>query len=282
MPLRLSFCSLLLCLLHELCCRGHRGARGAARSARSSRPTACSRPTCIHMRLCCRIVRNSWGVFWVSWQGRFCPQEVVCLVCPRPACRALLHTCLRTPVPAVLHRVPSMSLGSTPHSFFCFSSSRRIPLLSFRPRGAQGELGFFKIERGVNALRMEEGDCWWVHAHLLVACSFGPKSVQPQRNLRHRPCTPGAAPAPPAGPRTALRRSPGSQSSLLLQQSSIACSRLRTPPTPPPTPTHTTPPPPPCHCRYAVPTWQDEQDVRSGKKVREGPAHHSPPFLPLY
>jgi len=23
-----------------------------------------------------------------------------------------------------------------------------------------GDLGFFKVERGVNALRMEEGDCW--------------------------------------------------------------------------------------------------------------------------
>lgn len=25
-----------------------------------------------------------------------------------------------------------------------------------------GELGFFRVERGVNALQIESGDCWWV------------------------------------------------------------------------------------------------------------------------
>ncbi len=26
-----------------------------------------------------------------------------------------------------------------------------------------GELGFFRVERGVNALQIESGDCWWVN-----------------------------------------------------------------------------------------------------------------------
>jgi hypothetical protein len=37
-----------------------------------------------------------------------------------------------------------------------------------------GSLGFFKLQRGVNALQIESGDCWWVLStpHQLQCCLF--------------------------------------------------------------------------------------------------------------
>lgn len=35
-----------------------------------------------------------------------------------------------------------------------------------------GELGFFRIKRGINSLFLEDGDCWWVPLHTAGSILF--------------------------------------------------------------------------------------------------------------
>lgn len=101
-------------------------------------------------------------------------------------------------------------------------------------------MGFFKLQRGVNAMQIEAGDCW---------CGF--------RGLGSTGCvlpmTPAAA-APAAGRRRAAVRAVPLSMLIVTSLFPWTCD--------------TALPAPAAPVRYAVPTWQDEQDVRSGKKVR--------------
>jgi hypothetical protein len=35
-----------------------------------------------------------------------------------------------------------------------------------------GEMGFFRVERGVNAVQIESGDCWWVEVAVERASTY--------------------------------------------------------------------------------------------------------------
>lgn len=82
-----------------------------------------------------------------------CPGAVRC--CPHARGRPNIPkgSCTRD----VVHQLaPSAPPCSSP-------TTRAVELILLCPVCCccpQGDLGFFKIERGVNALRMEEGDCW--------------------------------------------------------------------------------------------------------------------------
>ena len=99
----------------------------------------------------------------------------------------------------------------------------------------QGDFGFFKIERGVNALRIEDGDCWWVGGWSLGLPKQGLGGCLGRMSgwAGGTAVPPASLPSPYQSPLPELIR-------LALPVS------LR---------------------RYAAPTWQDEQDVRSGEKV---------------
>lgn len=89
-------------------------------------------------------------------------------------------------------------------------------------------MGFFKLQRGVNAMQIEAGDCWW---------------APPPRRSRPPPaCMPACC-------LQALQQLP-SCCFVIVRARLKRCAARAVPPG-----------------RYAVPTWQDEQDIRSGKKV---------------